>query len=299
MLSAPAFYFASIRKYIIIMATLFDNVNVPRYKSDGVTLDELVKVPVLVGPRDKTLARLFADPNITRMQAFTMPRISFELTNMRYAPERKQTTIETFTVQDPNNVNNYFRQYIPAPYDLHFSAYVYTKTAEDGAKIIEQIIPFFQPEYFVRAELVTDTDVEQNIAINLDNVSGPQDNYATSDAIDRRAVIWTLDFTLKGFFYGPIHDVGLIKFITVRLLAPSGDETGAVVNGEWTSLAGANSINSGFFDQFSLQPGLLANGSPTTNAALSIPYTQIHLGDDWGYAFITHGDVPPGANQFA
>ena len=40
-------------------------------------------------------------------------------------------------------------QYMPVPYNLDFELYILAKNQDDGLQIVEQILPYFQPEYNV------------------------------------------------------------------------------------------------------------------------------------------------------
>jgi hypothetical protein len=275
MLGATTFAFSLIRKYFVIFGTLFNEIHIPRYKNDG-TLDQLIDVPILVGDFEKTLARVFADPTAGRISAITLPRMSFQLVNIEYDQTRKLNPIENFTVQDPNNPNNYEQQFTPVPYNFNFRLWVYAAMFEDGTKIIEQILPFFTPEFTVSAELIPQMNITMNIPVVLQKMTSVEDNFAEGNFSDRRAIIWTLDFLLKGYLYGPIHDIGLIKFIDVNSWVPYPN----------TLPSQLSTNNAGLMETITIQPGLLPNGQSTTNAAASIPYKEITLGEDWGVCII-------------
>ena len=136
-----------------------------------------------------------------------------------------------------------------------------TKYSEDGTKIIEQILPFFKPEFVVTAKLIDDMDLNLDIPIVLNSVS-TEDTYEGSYD-ERRALIWTLNFTLKGYYFGPVAEKKIIKFVTAN------------VHGSMT----ANSP----YQSITVQPGLTANGQPTTDISQTIPYANINIDDDWAY----------------
>ena len=285
MLGVNTFYFSLIRKYVVLFGTLFNSIHIPRYSANG-QIDQLVAVPVLVGDKDKTLARVFADPTAGRTSAITLPRMSFQLAGIEYDKDRKLNPVENYTIQDTANTNNYKQQFNPVPYNLNFQLFVYAKEYEDGTKIIEQIVPFFTPEFTVRAELIPDMGIQANLPIVLQQSVTTEDNFDQGNIWDRRAIIWTLNFVMKAYFYGPIHDVGLIKFVIVNSRIPQ-ENVGHDMN--------AN--NSGIVETLTVQPGMLANGSPTTNAAASVPYYQITITDDWEAAFtLTDFTEPPKHN---
>ena len=87
--------------------------------------------------------------------------------------------------------------------------YVFTATAEDGLQIIEQILPFFQPDYTVTINSIPALDIKRDIPIILGNINY-EDTY-DGDFTNRRAVIYTLSFTAKTYLFGPMNNQGVIK----------------------------------------------------------------------------------------
>ena len=95
------------------------------------------------------------------------------------------------------------------------SLYAMVKNQDDGLQIIEQIIPYFQPDYTVTIKPVDGFDMKQDVPVILDSVT-IQDDYE-ADFVTRRVLIYQMDFTMKMKFYGPTGDVGLIREINVDL----------------------------------------------------------------------------------
>jgi hypothetical protein len=111
---------------------------------------------------------------------------------------------------------------------------------------------------------------------------------------------------MKTYFYGPIHTPGIIKFVDVSFYVPNSaplvlSSNGVLDNSDSrfgpSVLSNSYANNTTAIDRVTVQPGLLPNGQPTTNAALSVPYRQINLGDDWGYATVIYGDLWPGEGK--
>ena len=59
------FYFQTIRKYVTLFGTLFDTISIIRTDSNG-NMTEFIKAPITYGPKDKMLARVTQDPNLSR-----------------------------------------------------------------------------------------------------------------------------------------------------------------------------------------------------------------------------------------
>ena len=269
MFSNP-FYYSLIRKYVILTGTLFNNINISRTDSSG-NQTALIKVPITYAAKDKMLARVLGDPDIQLETAVTpLPLISFEITNMFYDGDRKLNTIGRIATNDTNN-NKLKYQYNPVPYNINFSVYIYAKNTEDGTKIIEQVLPFFTPDWTTTVNLIPEMNVTMDIPIILNRISY-SDSY-DGDYKKRRAIIWELQLTLKGYLYGPVKKSNIIKFVETNLYKPN------VEDGQLRSAVG----NTGVVERVTVQPGLTANGKPTSNISLTVAYTEIDVNDDFGY----------------
>lgn len=260
----------TIRKYVILFGTLFNNIYITRQNKAGETIQTL-KIPLNYGPKEKFLARLEGNPNLDREIAISLPRISFELTDINYAAERKLATIGKITAQDPNNPSQKLYQYNPVPYDFNFTLSIMVKNAEDGTAILEQILPYFNPAWTASVNLNPDLGVPTDVPIILNSVVS-EDTYE-GDFINRRALIWTLQFTVKGYVFGPTKTSGVIKEVDVNVYVPEVD------------VAVANPTNSTPAFEMIVKPGLTTNGEPTANAAFSIDASLINSTDNYGFIF--------------
>jgi len=203
------FYHETLRKYVIIFGTLFNDIRISRTDSNGNRVQDL-RIPLAYGPRDKTLARLEQDPNLDREVAITLPRMSFEWIGLNYATERKLNTIRKNVYTANSNEQSKLRtMYNPVPYDITFELNIMSKYVEDSTRIIEQIVPYFTPEFTVSATIIPEMNWKIDIPVVLDAIS-VQDTYE-SDFTQRRAIIHTLTFTLKGQLFPRVVKTGIIK----------------------------------------------------------------------------------------
>lgn len=262
------FYFSTIRKYVTLFGTLFNDIYITRTNAANTTT-VFMKVPITYAPKEKMLARVQQDPNIDRPTAtIPLPMMSFEMTNVSYDTNRKLNTINRSAVKSDNpNVLKY--QYNPVPYNFGFRLYILVKNAEDGTKIIEQILPYFTPDFTTTIHLIPEMEITMDIPVIINNVS--QEDTYDGNFKERRSLVWTLDFTLKGYLYGPVKKAGVIKFAnTVFYVANTADIRDSVGEVDWASYV-------------RVTPGLTANGEPTSNAALSVNTNIIEATDDYGY----------------
>ena len=207
------FYHDTIRKYVILFGTIFNDVYI--LKSDGTDTTQNIKVPISYGPKQKFISRLTQDPNLNKPVAIQLPRMGFEMTDVNYAPERKLLTINRISVQNTTDPNKLSYQYMPVPYDFNFSLYVLVKNANDGTRILEQILPFFTPDWTATLNLDSTMNHKYDIPIILTNVRS-EDTYE-GNFVERRVLTWTLDFTLKGYIFGPTRKAEQIKTSYINL----------------------------------------------------------------------------------
>jgi hypothetical protein len=276
MFSTP-FYFSLIRKYVILVGTLFNNVYITRTDANG-NQTALMRIPITYAPKDKMLVRVIQDPNIDRPSAtLPLPAISFEMGKMVYDGNRKLNTITRSSVKDSTNPSKLKYQYNPVPYNIEFKVYIYAKNAEDGTKIIEQILPYFTPDWTTTVNLIPEMEVTMDIPVTLNNIEY-SDTYDGSFK-ERRAIIWTLDLVLKGYLYGPVKKSGIIKFVNTNFYIPS------VPDGKLSTAVGETDIA----EKMTIQPGLDANANPINyfggpnNSLGTIAYSLIEPDDNYGY----------------
>ena len=272
MVSGDPFYFSTIRKYIILFGTLFNNIHITRTDKDG-KITHVEKVPITYGPKDKSLSRVIQDPNIDRQTAiYPLPMMSFEMTNFNYDASRKLQTINRIAKVNPDDKSKNKYQYNPVPWNIGFQLSILVKNAEDGNKIVEQILPYFTPDWTTSVHLIPEMNVIMDIPVVLNNVN--LDDVYEGDFDKRRSLVWTLNFTLKGYIYGPVKTSKVIKYANTEFFMTTSEPITAN-----TSIPVASFVQ--------VQPGLLANGSPTSNSSLSIPVSDIIATDDFGFVTTT------------
>ena len=207
------FYHETMRKVVVAFGTMFNDINLVRKNNAG-EVTQTMKVPLAYGPKQKWLARLREDPNLTKKVAVTLPRLVFEIQNISYDPSRKLNSIQKLKkVNASTQGKTMSQQFMPVPYNMDFEMNIMAKNSDDALQIVEQILPFFQPDYTVTLNDNTAMGTTRDVPIVLTNV-GYEDNYE-SDMITRRAIIYTLSFSAKFYLYGPVTDQKVIKTVQV------------------------------------------------------------------------------------
>ncbi len=207
------YYHQIVRKTIIAFGTLFNNIYVRHETQEGVTAQEM-KVPLAYGPSQKFLARLEQQPDLNKMVAITLPRMSFEMTDIAYDATRKSGITQTFKALD-NRDSKLKKVYMPVPYTIGFELSIMCKLNDDALQIVEQILPYFQPSFNLTVDLLESIGEKRDIPIVLSDISF-QDEYE-GDYATRRALIYTLRFEAKTYLFGPVAESseGLIKKVIV------------------------------------------------------------------------------------
>ncbi len=259
------FGFDITRKMVVLFGSIFNNMTVERFDKTGLETEHIT-VPIEYAAKEKMLARLQGDPMLDRPYSALLPRMSFEIVEFIADNERHLPTINKRVKKNANDVNKFFLQYTAKPYNIRFNLYIYTKNALDGTKILEQILPFFTPDWTASVQIIPEMDETRDIPIIHDG-TGIEDIF-DGEFKTKRHTVYTLSFTMKTYYYGPVKNKPIIKFadILVYVDAPGTEAASEPI------------------EEVTMQPGLLANGSPTTNAAASVSYLTISVDDDYGFA---------------
>ena len=219
MLGNKHFYNRTIRKVVVAFGTMFNDIQLIRYTKDGSTAKEVFKVPLSYGPKEKYLTRIISDPNLTKSVSSVIPRMSFDLVSLSYDTTRKQmSTLQNFGFSS----GTFASQYAPVPYNFEFSLSVYVRNHEDGTQILEQILPFFTPDFTVTVDFIGDMDQKYDMPVILNSVT-PQVDYE-GDMMNTRVVMWDLNFTAKGYIWPRVNkdnDNGLIKQANTNIYSDS------------------------------------------------------------------------------
>ena len=211
------FYHQTIRKYVAAFGTLFNDINIERKNSSG-TVVERVKVPLAYGPRQKWILALSDTTDQRRVLAARLPRIGFSLTGINYDSVRKLNTVIRNVAANTASTGSVLSQYNPVPYNFDFELFILVNNAEDGTQILEQILPYFTPEFTVTINTIPDMGIKADVPIVLNSAS--QSDEYEGELATRRTIIWTLSFLMKGFVYPDVKSGTLIKSIEVNFRIP-------------------------------------------------------------------------------
>jgi len=223
MLGKNHFYHRTIRKVVVAFGTIFNDIQLVRYTKDLSEEKERIRVPLSYGPKEKYLTRLTSDPDLTKSVSVIVPRISFEMTGLSYDSSRKQISFtRNFSANNSIKLNS---QFVPIPYNFDFSLSIYTRNTEDGTQILEQILPFFTPDFNVTVNFIPTMSQKYDLPIILNSVNTTTDY--EGDMMSTRLITWDLEFTAKGYIWPLVESSSYIRqsntnlYITDNTVTPN------------------------------------------------------------------------------
>ena len=206
------YYHGTTKKLIVAFGSVFNNIHVQRRESDG-TLIKDIQVPLAYESRKKYLARLIQD-SVKNKQ---VPRMGFILTGLEadYTRSVNQMNEYKFSSATPNMGTV---MYTPIPYNYNFTLDIYVDYMDDGLQIIEQILPYFQPDFNIVVEEVPELEIKRDIPIELTGLNLTDE--FEGDFAEQRIVNWNLDFIIKGWLYPPVREQGVVKTVAAEYSVP-------------------------------------------------------------------------------
>ena len=221
MLSGQHFYHRITRKMVVSFGTLFNNIRLVRYNKAGTVEIERIIVPLMYAQKEKFFQRISQDPELTKETQMTLPRMSFELDAITYDPLRKTSIFNTSIGSGLNGSS--LRTTRMSPYNFDFTLSIYVRNTEDGTQIVEQILPYFSPDYTITLD-PTGLGDKIDVPIILNSVNYDVEDVGGPDNI--RVLIWNLTFTLKGYMFGPISNTSVIRQATANTYDSTFNNTG-------------------------------------------------------------------------
>jgi hypothetical protein len=199
---------------VVTFGTLFNDIEIVRYTQAGAPKEKL-KIPLSYGAKERYLTRLTSNPNLIRTINVLVPRMSFNLDNLEYDVSRKQiSTLRNFSSDTDSTVKT---QFVPVPYNYEFSLSIYVRNTEDGTQILEQILPFFTPDFSVVVDFIPSMNQKYTVPIILNSVSSTVDYEGSDEDGTTRLIVWDLNFTAKSFIWPPVKTGDLITRANTQL----------------------------------------------------------------------------------
>ena len=205
------FYHHRIRKATATFGALFKNIYIIRKDSTDKVIST-IKVPLAYAPKEKYLERLRDQPDLDHDQqtALKLPRMSFEIVNLQYDSKRQVPKKNRFSRQSQTDENGKTLFYAGVPYNIYFQLNILTKNHDDALQVVEQIVPYFNPQYSLTIKPFADyPTILEDVPLTLTSTSFSDDFESVME--QRRTIIYTLEFEMQIMFYGPIGDQSIIR----------------------------------------------------------------------------------------
>ena len=220
------FYHKRVRTAVSVFGSMFNNLYVLREKSDGSILSQ-VKVPLSYAPKRnfiERLAEMSKGEEAERRVAIKLPRMSFSITSISYDAERQLPKVNQFQTPAIEDDQKRIKMYTSVPYDISFTLSVYAKTQDDALQVVEQILPYFSPQYTVSVKpFGNDLDIKEDVPIVLSGLSF-EDTYE-GPLEQRRTIVYDLTFDMKMSFYGPKEEYGVIRNVNNNFYITDDEDT--------------------------------------------------------------------------
>jgi hypothetical protein len=219
-------YHRIIRKLVIGFGNLFKDITLVRYTSNTSETERFI-VPIVYATKENYIQRLEADPALDKKVQITLPIMSFEMVGLNYDSARKQNTnFKSFAKTDTGVI----AQYNPVPYNFDFNLYLYVRNIEDGTQIIEHILPYFTPDYTIKLNLIPEMGIVKEVPIILNSTINEIEYEGPGRSQETRLIIWTLNFTVKGFIFGKTSAAELIQTSITNILTNVNNNRAVVLN---------------------------------------------------------------------
>lgn len=214
MLEQERFYFHSIRKTTSHFGSLFDKVI---FQKDPFSspIEEFF-IPLEFAPRDYFIGRMKGngsfdgEMNIQR----SLPRMTFELEGFEYDGSRQNN----ITIRVPESIDGSPSSTVRTtkwnlvPYNIKYKLNVFTPRYEDTLQIVEQILPYFTPQYTLNIIYSEELDIKKDVPVKLTSVAPVEDEWMNGRT-QNRLMTQTLSFEVQGYIIPPITDQELVQSI--------------------------------------------------------------------------------------
>lgn len=214
MLDDSPFYFHTFRNLVVAFGDVFNGIQVTKEDSSG-SVQKTLTVPLAFSRRQKYLSRLREDqtknPDSSAANVeLSLPRMSYDVvgiepnTSKRLSPYTLQgREIETI------GVSNYLRQMSGTPVTASIELTIYTYSLDEMLQIVEQIVPYFVPDFNVNVLDIPEMGIRKDVPIRLENIN-PSDSYEGL-LTDYRIIEWTIGFTSDVEIYPAVQEGSIIR----------------------------------------------------------------------------------------
>jgi hypothetical protein len=214
MLNSSYYYNGNLKRIVAVFGTLFNDISIAKKVNGKMT--GVQRVPISYGPKQKFLARLAS----MQMEeygdvAIKLPRMSFEITSLSYDSASKLNRLNSKLYPVDGDSDSKNRIYQSTPYRMGMQLNILAHHQDDACQVLEQILPFFTPDYTVAVKDLEGPGSVTDVPFMLTGTS-IQDDYEGDFGNSRRTIIYSLDFDIKFKFMGVVSGPAkIIKIVDV------------------------------------------------------------------------------------
>lgn len=226
------YYFPdTIKNVATALSNMFNDLVVKKYNSAGAAI-QTINIPIRWAPVEKAFdARREGYHDGEDPWYITYPRLSLVGPNLSYAPERAVSVNDIrywyASEMDLHNLEDFYSDPSPAPYNFNFQLFVNARKMTDWCQIMENILPYFNPELYLRVKEFSFLTIERDLKVLLNggaNLDVPEEIGEN----DKRRLQSVLDLTVEGVLYMPTSTAKIIKIIDSKYFVdPQGGYTSA------------------------------------------------------------------------
>jgi hypothetical protein len=229
------YYYQSLRKTIVQFLDIFKNVRIARYDSQG-TLTGYKKIPLMFGPKEKVWYWLHQ-----RKRDEMLPILSVILNSIENDISRQtnkmRKIIESKTIST-GDINRFIN---PIPYNIGFTVSVWSLHMVDVDQVLEQILPFFNPNMFTRINI---PELDATLDVKVVFLTCAPDVSPEMSDEDVRVVKWNMDFIVQSYLFQPLTSTKLITKVIQKIYTTESGWNHRFTESEFTSGAGPDDYES-------------------------------------------------------
>ena len=206
------FYNQSLRKLVIGFGTLFNNISVDHVDPDGGS-DLNIRVPITYASQEKFIRRFLEPSSINEGLRIEnqLPRMSYIMTTIQADPSRRRNTnTPSFSRPTSNCTDNPLVIAEEVPVNIGFSLFIYTRHIDDTLQIVEQIMPYFNPQHMITMDL---NAAKPGVNIPITMVSNSISERYDGDFSTRRVNISSFTFVAKSYIFGKVQSGTVIDSV--------------------------------------------------------------------------------------
>jgi len=197
----------SIRKLLVVFGSLFDSISVVRFNPDG-SIGEIIKrVPIELEPGDKRFIRQAIqetdDGPLASKGHSVYPRMTYDFVGISLNNGRLSMTSQRFLRHEDAPDGKVGVMHWWTPYDVELVLKIASRSQSDSFQILEQILPFFNPNVTVVMRDPADENRHLDVPIRLVGITH-EDNNDALPSENVYQVIHTLTFIAEYNLSGPI-----------------------------------------------------------------------------------------------